>query len=80
MIISTIIIMIVRVFFNLHCIHDLMKNDTISNVTNLFNSTVIIKELYLRRKKIDEQVDRQTDEQVDKGTYRQTDIEQSTLD
>ena len=71
--------MIVRVF-NLHCIHDLMKNDTISNVTNLFNSTVIIKELYLRRKKTDEQVDRQTDEQVDRGTYRQTDIEQSTLD
>ena len=69
--------MIVRVFFNLHCIHDLMKNDTISNVTNLFNSTVIIKELYLRRKKTDEQVNRQT---CRKGTYRQTDIEQSTLD
>ena len=51
--------MIVRVF-SLHCIHDLMKYDSISNITNLFNSVMIIKELYLiRKKKTNEQVDRE---------------------
>ena len=58
--------MIVSVF-NLHCIHDLMKNDSISNITNLFNSIMIIKELYLIRKKTNEQVDREIERQQRDG-------------